>query len=1140
MVKVELRAYNQTYDISNSIANIDDIEVTLERVGMDAVYKVTTFDFEFVDYAFQILNEIFYGPDGISGHRQFSKASVLVYRRNRDFSYSTTCDQYDLDFLTFSKTDDIIKISARDNTLSSIVKAKKSVVYDIPVDDLKEDIKWAHYGIRLFNTALAGIESLGGVNLMVENSPLFPQAFTYSPHFLFWDSNIITVGGAARDSSIIIKNFLIQGDDRPSFYNPNVGDTKNYPLWTVQHNIKGNLILKIRGIIMAALAHHPDWNHASQLRNHGLNNQMLLTLSVYTGGGTSKKTLIDYFWLVDDFHFSMPGVYATGDPIPYNSLDMMVIDDEQENLPGSILVTGIFGVKITNPDTPMLDCFPIDEEIPPVNDNDFLELRADNVELSAGEEIRLNIGWSIITPSVTLTSSGNSLPSAGDDSYYTPTVFPYVIGSSYKPGLITSPRGEAIDLARVVNPTDDPYNQKFFFGMTDWRTYRRSWLDGQVSFEYIAAMPLSYFDIINPFNLFQKLVDNMTQLPSGYNISIEDMNINDTDLDMLIAGESLIPKFYNPKIHTSFADFQSWIEALGYSILIDNDSVNFVKRKTAFDKELLTQDISDIECEDLTESIEADMIYSSIKIGYGKQTYDGNNARLEFNGEHDYSIDNSFNNKELSIISNYRSDSVGLELKWINLLDQQTRDTSSTESDKDVFVVNLRRLSDNYLQIDTEYEIGDDMGQYNWKYNPRKLMERNLDLIAPSGQVVRFTSSSANSNFGVTEYDIAELITRLITLSDDFPLDKVDMVMEPIIYDFSVGMFKGLPDKSLWGGIVKFAYNGEIKEGFIREISKFINQEQEVQYKLYKKYDGWKDKLIPVIITRDNFNISGLRQIKSIPIFIQYSFNLKWKIINLPNGVALRETTDYTSKLDIQFDYNLSGEDKEYSFTIATEDGNVQKTFTVTQKELIASIFPENNIESVSTGFQSNTVQIRIQFRGIPPMLIEQFEQPSNNFVSVNNISLGFDNELNESVAYVSLQPTENVSATDRQETVNLRVVDLPSITTSFEFIQKGTLITLLGIVGGTGQGYIWHIGRSSATIKLMIGFLGGIYDLEARYDSSLSNIILGTSVDNIEHSVSFMISENLNVQTRAFVIGAGVVGEDGGVYPLIIQNWLT
>lgn len=848
MVRAELKAYNQTLDITDCISNLDEIEVTLERDGIDAVYKKTTFDFEFVADAYDILSDIF------DAHRQFSKADVLVYRRNTDFSYSDSFEKYELDFLTFSKTEDIITVSSRDKSLQSIIKSKQGVTYDLNVDSLKEDKTWKHYGIKLFNTAVSGINSIAE---MPDKFNDCENPYQYSPHYLFHDTSVITLGGSYREGNAIIKDKVEVGQDRPSFLSafgkissePDALDGFNEMyIWKCTKSVSGIFKVNVRGMITAALGYswegYNDGEHGSLVSGHpaydwgDVDLHLTVFISAVKVRGDTVTPIFDWLKTVQDMKFREPG--STNRIFSVNRIT-------EDNKLWTDIIPATFALKIGSNNMP--DCFPVDESTPPLTDDDYLEISIPNtvINLDAGDEIRINMGVKVVDWNGVLGGGQGFIPSSERipnewqyNGYFTPKLFPYIRKYLNSNGL-SSPRGSGYinnpDLAPIQPPTGIAGDQKYFFGATDWRFDRPSWLDGKITFEYIAQMPSSYFSVINPLNLLQRLVDEMTLFPGLYETGIEGMNDNNQDLDMLMAGESLVPSFENPKLHTSFNDFKSWVETLGYSLSVTENGVYFIRRDSAFNKNIIALDLTDTECEDLTESIDEKMIYTSSKVGYSKQTYEGDNARLEFNGEHDYSIDDSLTTNELSLISKYRADSLGLELKWIKLLEDTTRNNASTDSDKDVFAINLRDDGINYVQIETVFIEGENMGQYNWKYNPLRLLLNNMDLLSASGRTVRFTASSANSNYSVEENNTS------VKLSDDIDLNLANISIDPIIYDFSTGSHKDLPSMNKWVGVIRFAYNGKIKEGFISEINKFINEEQEVQYKLYQKHDGWKEEM---------------------------------------------------------------------------------------------------------------------------------------------------------------------------------------------------------------------------------------------------------------------------------------------------------
>jgi hypothetical protein len=1184
MVKVEIRAYNQIYDISQCIANIDDIEVTLERDGIDAVYKKTTFDFEFVDEAYNILDNIF------TKYRQFSNVSILVYQRNVDFSYSSQYEQYDLDFLTFQKTIDTITISARDRSLQAIIKAKENVTYDINVDEIKDTKVWEHWGIKLFNLAIAELSS-------VSQMPTNDAILLNNPRIRF-DSDKITIGGSYGTGDILIQDYLEAGLNRPDFLLwdfdeingiatvTSTTNTPTYsPLWTAIRDVSGKLILRIRGLLAFTWGFKIDgstnvndsWNYIKSLQADIENSTVRAIFEIIVWRQANPlpfnqcESLVSFFSEegANELFQLNPAVGSTQGVITYP------IGYQGDNMNrGAGYTLGTYVIKIGATDNEgnilMPDCFPNKADNFPIglSDDTYLTLELDNVQLYQGDTLWINM-------KLDMNNIGNHTVTDLFDTHahdvltashirknlrYTSAWNPQTQQIEQFDTLISSRFDNNIILAQTPVPNDDPTIRDYYVNKHNWSVDRPSWIQGEVTFDYRASMPVANFNVISPFVLLQRLVDNMTQYPSAYETGIENMNTDINDLDMLIAGESLIKNpITPPQIHISFDNFKNWLATLGYSLMIDDIGVYFITRTTAFNKTINTQDITDIECEDLIESINDDLMYSSVRIGYNKQTYDGKNARLEFNGEFNYSIDSTLSTQELQLLSPVRADSLGMEIKWIQLLSKTTSDTASTESDKDVFVVNLKDTGTVYLQIITHYQDSSgnsdniDFGQYNWKYNPRHLMKRNIDLIASSGLICRFASSSANSDFYVEEYDIIDNISELVGLPDNIDLSKAIMYIDPIIYDFAVGTFRKLPEKRNWSGLITFAYNGKLMYGFIKEISKFISMNQQVQYQLYRMYDRWKENLPPIISTADIFRFSGDEGVYRIAISILNSFNPVWKITDNPDNLFIMDTTNYTSSLFIHLPDNDTLNTRNFSITVATQDDSIFRTIQIIQGLMTPQIFIQStqNISVlgnvVSVDALSRNAILFIGFKGaLPQDLIDYSQYDDSSFITVT-----IDNSLHA----IGLQIEENSTVVSgRTQIISFGIAEQPKSILTLSIIQSYVLSTIdtgidgliiSSITGASMTGTViagYYIMINSAPANIVIQFNFTTIDPQdlALYNYNNSGFAI-LSINNVLHTLTVSIPQNNTGGTRVQQnISIGLANDSSALFSFsVIQTFL-
>jgi hypothetical protein len=361
-------------------------------------------------------------------------------------------------------------------------------------------------------------------------------------------------------------------------------------------------------------------------------------------------------------------------------------------------------------------------------------------------------------------------------------------------------------------------------GLTATDVWMEHEINGTIKISYLASGESINIDTISPKILLQNLVNKITETSTGYTSDIESFNTNLNDLTMILAAES-IRGFENAKLYTSYKNFKEWMFTQGYEPYIDGNNLTFKKRNTVFNKNIIAIELQEKECADLRVSINDDYIYSGVKIGYKKKDYEDTNGRFEFNGLHEYSTDLKGKDNILEIISPFRADCYGIEFLCI----ERGKDTTDDKSDKDIFLVNVKKNAANYTTIFVNISANDIPAEilatiFNAKLNPFNLLKLNGGLIGVSANSLKFTASDANSEVVIE----SEAINSDLVIPDDVKL------FSPVEYDIASGDVQNLPSGENINGIVRFHYKGEVKEGFIKEISKNYSWETETQWTLFK------------------------------------------------------------------------------------------------------------------------------------------------------------------------------------------------------------------------------------------------------------------------------------------------------------------
>lgn len=151
-VKFELHAYGEVYDFSNSIDNWKDLEFTIKRDKTSGLFHQISFPFEFVLDAYDVIKSIF------DKYQYRAKGDMYIYLLKDNWPYVE--EQYhdpqifNLDWTQYNKSDNKIEMDSRRSNLYDHVKAKNRIVYDIPVNGIKEDKQWNFGRIELENNII--------------------------------------------------------------------------------------------------------------------------------------------------------------------------------------------------------------------------------------------------------------------------------------------------------------------------------------------------------------------------------------------------------------------------------------------------------------------------------------------------------------------------------------------------------------------------------------------------------------------------------------------------------------------------------------------------------------------------------------------------------------------------------------------------------------------------------------------------------------------------------------------------------------------------------------------------------------------------------------------------------------------------
>lgn len=149
VVKVVLGFYKNGHkdsviDCTNDLRNWDDVTISLTRSDYTGVVRSISSKFEFVGETKDKI-EAFYEEYYLG-----TQIKVNIYQINDNWVYDLIF-QGDLDFSTLEIDSNVLSLNAKDNTLSSIIKANKSTKYDIPTIEVRADKKLKYDRMRILN-----------------------------------------------------------------------------------------------------------------------------------------------------------------------------------------------------------------------------------------------------------------------------------------------------------------------------------------------------------------------------------------------------------------------------------------------------------------------------------------------------------------------------------------------------------------------------------------------------------------------------------------------------------------------------------------------------------------------------------------------------------------------------------------------------------------------------------------------------------------------------------------------------------------------------------------------------------------------------------------------------------------------------
>ena len=148
--KCDLLIGGYVYPVTEHIKNWEDITVSFKRNDYDGVVGNFTGKFEFVKGArVLLLNE--YKTNYLK-----AKANIVIYTRNNSWTW-TERFRCALNFSTLSDDGFVLSMNAIDDSVASLIKAKKGTQYEYSVDEVKDSSLFRYDGMDMANNIVMTI-----------------------------------------------------------------------------------------------------------------------------------------------------------------------------------------------------------------------------------------------------------------------------------------------------------------------------------------------------------------------------------------------------------------------------------------------------------------------------------------------------------------------------------------------------------------------------------------------------------------------------------------------------------------------------------------------------------------------------------------------------------------------------------------------------------------------------------------------------------------------------------------------------------------------------------------------------------------------------------------------------------------------
>ncbi len=145
--RCELLIGGYVYPVTGFVKNWEDIKVSFKRNDYDGVVRTFSDNFEFVKGARTLLLNEYYK------NYLTASASIVIYTRNNSWTW-TEVFRCALNYSTLKDDGHVLSMNAIDNSVASLIKAKKGTQYEYSVNEVKDSIQLRYDGMEMTNNVV--------------------------------------------------------------------------------------------------------------------------------------------------------------------------------------------------------------------------------------------------------------------------------------------------------------------------------------------------------------------------------------------------------------------------------------------------------------------------------------------------------------------------------------------------------------------------------------------------------------------------------------------------------------------------------------------------------------------------------------------------------------------------------------------------------------------------------------------------------------------------------------------------------------------------------------------------------------------------------------------------------------------------